>query len=168
MIIPVTVQQEIVPSGEFEALNLRALNLTEAILEEFVRTNIDLIRDILNERSLLVVGQQVENTERGRSDLVAVDAEGNIVLIELKRDIEDILGRREPFEFQAIRYAANYARIDSAERAVELLFAPYIERHRDEYILTAPRHARACCVEDETLAALWYAAGWWASAPSPI
>jgi hypothetical protein len=35
---------------------------------------------------LLIVGQQVINKEGGRSDLVAVDGEGNVVLIELKRD----------------------------------------------------------------------------------
>jgi hypothetical protein len=72
------------------------------------------------------------NKALGRSDLVALDGQGNIVLIELKRDKDDIAARKEPFEFQAIRYAANYALIRTQEELVQLLFAPYIERHRDD------------------------------------
>lgn len=54
------------------------------------------------------------------------------MLIELKRDHTSITARKEPFEFQAIRYAANYARIKTQQDIVQQLFAPYIERHKDE------------------------------------
>ncbi|WP_218017830.1 hypothetical protein [Alkalicoccus saliphilus] len=52
---------------------------------------------------------------RERSDLTAVDANGNIVLIEIKRDRQDIAQRKEPFEFQAARYAASYATIKTKD-----------------------------------------------------
>jgi RecB family endonuclease NucS len=84
------------------------LRITEVDIEEFVRLHISLI---FPDETLQIVGQQVINKEGGRSDLVAIDREGNIVLIELKRDQKDIIFRKEAFEFQAIRYAANYALI---------------------------------------------------------
>jgi hypothetical protein len=65
--------------------------------------------------------------------LVAVDSNGAVVLIEEKRDAADISARKEPFEFQAIRYAASYATIETPEMLVERLFTPYVERHRKEY-----------------------------------
>ncbi|GEN82851.1 hypothetical protein SLU01_11630 [Sporosarcina luteola] len=58
---------------------------------------------------MLIVRKQVRNASNGISDLTAIDHEGNIVLIEIKRDRKDIEGRKEAFEFQAIRYAASYA-----------------------------------------------------------
>jgi hypothetical protein len=84
------------------------------------------------DETLLIVGQQARNVSGGRSDLVAVDSNGAIVLIELKRDAADISARKEPFEFQAIRYAANYADL-TPDTLVERLFAPYIERYRKEF-----------------------------------
>ncbi|MFO8066930.1 MAG: hypothetical protein R6U11_05040, partial [Bacteroidales bacterium] len=61
------------------------------------------------------IGSQVTNSEKGRSDLTAIDDNGNLVLIEIKRDIEDIKARKEELEFQAIRYAAGYAKIKTPE-----------------------------------------------------
>jgi hypothetical protein len=113
--------------------SLTELGITEADLEEFVRLNIGLIFPTSDE-NLLIVGQQVRNRSNGRADLVAVDGEGNIVLIEIKRDQQQIKSRKEPFEFQAIRYAANYATISNASHIVDQLFAPYIERHRHESV----------------------------------
>ena len=60
-----------------------------------------------DEESMLIVEQQVRNVSSGRSDLTAIDNNGDIVLIEIKRDKADIIGRKESFEFQAIRYAAK-------------------------------------------------------------
>ena len=88
-----------------------------------------------DDETLLVVGQQIQNSQRGISDLTAVDADGNIVLIEIKRDLDDIKGRKEPFEFQAIRYAASYARLKTPDDLVERVFSTYIEQHRHEYDL---------------------------------
>lgn len=111
--------------------SLKDCGLTELDLEEFVRQNVDLLFPE-DDETLLIVGQQVRNTSGGVADLVAIDSGGAIVLIELKRDVPDMTARREPFEFQAIRYAANYALIDSPEALVDLLYAQYIDRHRND------------------------------------
>ncbi|WP_243154533.1 hypothetical protein [Clostridium sporogenes] len=50
-----------------------------------------------------MVVKQVVNKENGRSDLTAIDENGNLVLIEFKRDVKDIRQRKEAFEFQDIR-----------------------------------------------------------------
>jgi len=84
----------------------------------------------------LIVGQQVHDEQHRRSDLTAVDSNGNIVLIEIKRDRKDIEHRKEAFEFQAIRYAASYATIESPEELVNKVYAPYIEKHRNEFVLS--------------------------------
>ena len=96
-----------------------------------MRKNINILFD--DEESLLIIGQQVKNTEKGRSDLTAIDSNGNIVLIEIKRDMEDIISRKEPFEFQAIRYAAGYAKIKTIDELVDKIFTSYIDRYRKEF-----------------------------------
>ncbi len=81
------------------------------------------------------MGTLSENNTNGRSDLTAVDNNGNIVLIEIKRDRKDIEHRREAFEFQAIRYAASYATIEKTDDLVKKVYAPYIEKYRSEFEL---------------------------------
>ena len=93
---------------EIEETSFRQLSVNEADLEEFVRKHIDII---FPDETLLIVGQQVINESRGRSDLVAIDDSASIVLIELKRDAQDMRRRAESLEVQAVRYAANYAMI---------------------------------------------------------
>lgn len=132
MIVPVNLEGSITPD-EMEELTLKDIQITEAVLEEFVRRNVEVL--FPEGETLLIVGQQARNVERGRADLVAVDSSGSIVLIELKRDMGDIVARREPFEFQAIRYAASYARIRTPQDLVQKLFASYIDKHRGEYEL---------------------------------
>lgn len=143
MYVPVTFGDAIVPrEADIEATTFRALHLQERHLEEYIRRNIG---DILQEETLLIVGQQVRNSSRGISDLTAVDGDGNIVLIEIKRDLDDITHRAEAFEMQAIRYAASYALIKTPEDLVELVFGDYVERHKDEFNLgqlTASERAR--------------------------
>lgn len=118
---------------EKQDLTFKELGLVETDLEEFLRKNIEVICD--DEESLLIIGQQVKNTSNGRSDLTALDDQGNIVLVEIKRDKEDIKGRKEPFEFQAIRYAASYAKIADTDTLIDKIYAPYIEKYKDEYSL---------------------------------
>ena len=134
MIIPIQLQNQgtlaLAAPDKVEDLTLKALNITEANLEEFVRNNIGLL---FPEETLLVVGQQVRDVQGGRSDLVAVDGDGNVVLIELKRDAADIVARKEAFEFQAVRYAASYALVDSPQNLVQKLFAPYVSKHLSEF-----------------------------------
>lgn len=116
---------------KIEAINFSQLEMTESMIEELLRNNIEMICD--EEESMLVVGRQVNNAANGRSDLTAVDNEGNIVLIEIKRDRKDIENRKEAFEFQAIRYAASYATIVDTEDLVNKIFGPYVEKYRSEY-----------------------------------
>lgn len=131
MLVPIEIDNGLTPSPvEMVQLSFRDLKLKEEHLETFVRDNIELL---VEDETLLIVGQQIRNQERGRSDLVALDQEGNLVLVEIKRDLEDIRGRREPFEFQAIRYAANYSNMKTIDELIELVFAPYIQRNPDKF-----------------------------------
>lgn len=119
--------------SNIDNLKFKDLNVKENNVEEFIRQNLDEVFD--EDETLLIIGQQVINKENGRSDLVAIDKEGNFVLIEIKRDEEDIKARKEPFEFQAIRYAANYAKIKTVDDAVDKIFSHYIEKHKNEFSL---------------------------------
>src|SRR5687768_4723385 len=82
---------------EAQNLTMRALGLSEADIEEFIRLNLAVLFPY-EEENLLIVGQQVRNLEAGRADLVAVDGNGSMVLIELKRDADDSGRRKEAFE----------------------------------------------------------------------
>ncbi|EPY2306203.1 hypothetical protein ACXATD_001861 [Clostridium sporogenes] len=133
MLIPVKIKDSIeIEDIEIENTNFKSLNLREEHIEEFLRKNIEVI---FEEETLLVVGKQVVNKENGRSDLTAVDENGNLVLIEIKRDVEDIRQRKEAFEFQAIRYAASYAKIKTPDDLVDKIFVSYIEKYKDEFEL---------------------------------
>ncbi len=116
-----------------EAVTFAELGFSENDIEELLRCNIDMLCG--EEESMLIVGRQVKNEKLGRSDLTAVDNNGSIVLIEIKRDVKDIESRKEAFEFQAIRYAASYATIQSPDELVKTVFAPYIEKYRSEFEL---------------------------------
>lgn len=112
--------EEIIPTTFSE------LKMTESQMEEIIAANLNLISD--EEESMIIIGKQVKNSANGRSDLTAVDDKGNIVLIEIKRDKNDITNRKENFESQAIRYAASYATIKTVEEAVRIIYAPYLEK----------------------------------------
>lgn len=144
MYIAVKFEGKISPRhADIVPTTFRSLSLQERHLEEFIRLNINLLFE--DDETLLVVGQQVHNARRGISDLIAVDSDGNVVLIEIKRDLDDIVSRAEPFEFQAIRYAASFAKIETPEQVVDLVYSKYIEQHKDEYDLgqlTAAEKAR--------------------------
>jgi hypothetical protein len=118
---------------KIEAVTFSDLRMHESDMEEILRNSIDMICD--DEESMLIVGQQVKNEKNGRSDLTAIDNNGNIVLIEIKRDRKDIEARKEAFEFQAIRYAASYATIESPDDLVKKVYAHYIDKHRSEFEL---------------------------------
>lgn len=120
-------------AARIEPVTFSELNMTENDIEEILRNSIDMICD--EEESMLIVGRQVRNEKNGRSDLTAVDNNGNIVLIEIKRDRKDIEHRKEAFEFQAIRYAASYATIEKTDDLVKKVYAPYIEKYRSEFEL---------------------------------
>lgn len=133
-IIPIEINKKIeMTDMEVSPTTFKDLNLREDHIEEFLRKNISVISG--EDENLLIIGQQINNSERGRSDLTAIDESGNIVLIEIKRDIDDIKGRKEPFEFQAIRYAASYAKINTPDELMDKIFSSYIEKHREEFDL---------------------------------
>ena len=117
--------------SKLEEITFAELGMKESDIEEILRKNIDMVCD--DEESLLVVGQQVKNEKLGRSDLTAIDDSGNLVLIEIKRDRKDIEGRKEAFEFQAIRYAASCATIKTPDELIQNVFAPYVEKHKVEF-----------------------------------
>jgi len=57
------------------------------------------------------------------------------VLIEIKRDVADIKQRLEVFDFQAIRYAASYAKIKTTGELVDKIIASYIKKYKGEFEL---------------------------------
>lgn len=117
---------------QIEETTFADLGKKESYIEEILRKNINMVCD--DEESMLIVGQQVKNQKNGRSDLTAIDDDGNIVLIEIKRDKKDIEQRKEAFEFQAIRYAASCATIKSTDELIQNVFAPYVENHKSEFL----------------------------------
>lgn len=116
-----------------ESVTFSSLNMLESDIEEILRNSVDMICD--EEESMLIVGRQVQNERGARSDLTAVDNNGNIVLIEIKRDRKDVERRKEAFEFQAVRYAASYATIEEVDDLVKKVYAPYIDKYKDEFEL---------------------------------
>lgn len=117
--------------AQIEETTFAELGMKESDIEEILRKNVDMICD--DEESMLIVGQQVQDEKKGRSDLTAIDNNGDMVLIEIKRDKRDIVGRKESFEFQAIRYAASCATIKSTDELIQNIFSPYVETHKDEF-----------------------------------
>ena len=132
--ITITATSDIVVDQEMEEITFQELHVNEAKVEEFLRKNIGLIFDEEEgEETLLIVGQQVANLRRARNDLVALDAEGNLVLIEIKRDASDMAGRTEALEFQAVRYAASLATIRTVDDLVDRIFTRYVEKYKIKF-----------------------------------
>ena len=103
----------------------------ESVLEEWLESNPG---GILEDGPLLIIGRQVP-TDLGKSiDLLGVDREGNVVVVELKRD-------RTPRDVvaQALEYAAFAAKLDAA--ALEGILGEYrpdeplglAEQHREYF-----------------------------------
>lgn len=132
MLIKINNDTEI-GDAESAAISFNDPDLKDIDIEEFLRKNIDVIFG--DEETLLIVGQQVANAKKGRSDLIAIDENGYIVLIEIKRDINDIKTKKEPLELQAIRYAASYAKIRTPDELVDKIFSCYIEKNKAEFDL---------------------------------
>ena len=77
----------------------------ESVLEQWLESNPD---KILEEGRILILGRQVRTDLGGFIDLLGADREGNVVVVELKRD-------RTPRDVvaQALEYAAFAARLDA-------------------------------------------------------
>lgn len=104
------------------------INMNEHDVEELIKKNTNLIAE---DESMLIVGQQVRNSSNGICDLVGLNQNGDLVLIEIKRDRKDIEARREAFEFQAIRYAAGFATIKDIDDLISKIYAPFLERNKN-------------------------------------
>ena len=115
---------------EYERVPFEADHV-ESVLEEWLESNPG---GILEDGPLLIIGRQVP-TDLGKSiDLLGVDREGNVVVVELKRD-------RTPRDVvaQALEYAAFAAKLDAA--ALEGILGEYrpdeplglAEQHREYF-----------------------------------
>ena len=79
---------------------------------------------------LLIITRQPTTAMKKRADLMAIDREGNLVVIEVKRDAIDARNRIEGMEFQAIRYAAASRKMNV--NAVIDTFARYLRGPNNE------------------------------------
>jgi hypothetical protein len=133
LLIPIDVSNGLIKKeSKIENISFASLKLKESDVEEFIRRNVD---TIIEDESILIVGQQVFDTNNGRSDLIAIDETGSLVVLEIKRDKEDMIKRKEPLELQCMRYAAALAKIRTIDELVENIFAPYIEKYKTEFDL---------------------------------
>ncbi|APH04163.1 hypothetical protein [Bacillus weihaiensis] len=113
---------------DISKVTYKSLGLIENALEEFLQENIEVLTQE-EDYDLMVIGKQVRNNNNKRTDLVALDSNGNVVVIEIKRDEEDMRMRKDNFESQAIRYAASFTKITSVEGLVEKVYADYLVRY---------------------------------------
>lgn len=127
MLIGINIEKDSIKMNEkdISQRTFKELELKEKDIEEFLRINIG---TVFVDEDLLVVGHQVTDSQNGKSDLVAVDSHGNLVLIEIKRDKDDSLSRKEPLELQAIRYAASLAMIKTPDELVDKIYQHYIQK----------------------------------------
>lgn len=109
-----------------EPTSFSELQMNEHDVEELIKNNTNLIAE---DESMLIVGQQVRNSSNGICDLVGLNQNGDLVLIEIKRDRRDMEVRREAFEFQAIRYAAGFATIKDIDDLISKIYAPFLEKN---------------------------------------
>ncbi len=102
----------------------------ESVLEEWLESNPD---GILEDERILIIGRQVRTDLGGAIDLLGVDREGNVVVVELKRD-------RTPRDVvaQALEYGAFAAPLDVD--ALESILRAY---HDDDSASLADHH-RQC------------------------
>lgn len=120
----------------------------ESRLEEWLRKDIGLVND-----DLLVIGQQVLTAHTGSIDLLAMDADGNLVILELKRDKtpRDVVAQTLDYASwvktltheEVKRIAANFLGDDALEQAFREKFdadLPEVvnERHRMYIVASAP------------------------------
>lgn len=75
---------------------------------------------------LLIISRQLTSKTNKRADLVALDKDGYLITIEIKRDAQDEKNRAECMEFQSIRYAANHRTLDK-DRVINI-YAEYLQK----------------------------------------
>jgi len=104
-------------------------NLTEPQnIEIWIRKNPSILSEVEGEE-LIIIGEQQASETKKRLDLLGVDKFGNIVIIELKRDLAE-----EMVENQAITYASSY--VYSTFKEVCNIYAKYLEKNKNELKLS--------------------------------
>lgn len=133
MIIKVDVDKSngIKIRSEQQIKTFKEWGLKEEHIEEFVINNASTIFG--DEETLLIVGRQLKDRAHKTNDFLFVDAEGSLVLVEIKRDASDIRGRSESLEFQAIRYAASLATIKTPEELITKSLIPYLRKNDNDH-----------------------------------
>lgn len=152
-LIPVTYENErieLTDGPEPVHLTLKEMGMKETALEEFIRNNPGLLFN--DEQTLQIVGHQTYTNTGKKSDLIGVTREGDLVLIEVKRDAGDAISRPEAFEMQAIRYVASLSTIKSLDELITKIFVPYINKFSSEFTIgegwTVQEFARHILVEN--------------------
>jgi hypothetical protein len=115
--------KEILPEGALEQ------DLEDLIVNHPALLNWADIDRIESPPDLLVISRQPRTQTRKRADLFAVTTDGELVVIEIKRDAQDERARREAMEFQAIRYAAASRKMSPS--AITDMFAIYLKSLAD-------------------------------------
>ena len=123
---PETKQSDRIQEVEFAQLGLRE----RRDIQEWVADNPGILGD-----GLLIIGKEFSGFDRTdeRLDLLAVDSDGKLVIIELKRDDSGT-----DVHWQAIKYASYFQRA-TAENIVEMA-ATYWEKPREDVVADLLRH----------------------------
>ena len=105
-----------------ESGNFQDFGLSEEYVEKLLSSGVML----RGKGELKIVGRQVILSEyRWKADLIGLRKDGTLVVIEVKRDREDMERRKEPCEIQVIRYAACLADLRSVEAIVDNMYADF-------------------------------------------
>ncbi len=104
--------------------------LKEGDLEDFICEHPEVL---FEDETCILVGRHATDKNKKINDLMALDSEGNLILIELKRDASDIVSRSEALEFQAIRYCASLANLKTTEDLAKASYAAYLKKYSSDY-----------------------------------
>lgn len=110
---------------QIEETDFQSEGLTEPRdVEAWIRKNPSILSGG-DEEDLMIIGEQETSVTKKRLDLIGIDKFGNIVIIELKRDLAEKMT-----ENQAITYASffTYTIFDEACN----IFAKYLEKNKKE------------------------------------
>ena len=123
--------------GKFKEFVKTAFDLghQEAVLEEWLEANPD---GFLDDDKILIIGRQVTTNLGGFVDLLGLDREGNVVVVELKRD-------RTPRDTlaQALEYASFVEQLDADQ--LEAILHRYVS---DESPNLAEYHRQYFALDD--------------------
>ena len=93
-------------------------------IEIWIRRNPAILYES-EEDGIIIIGEQKESSTRKRLDLLGVDTFGNIVVIEVKRDLAEKMT-----EFQAITYVSYFVYTTFGEAC--RIYAEYLEKNKKE------------------------------------